>query len=133
MQVIALVLTYAGIALAFLDDIDPQLQTNLPLGAALVFASAVVYALYLVGTGEVLPRVGSGRFTCYAMLAAAGVGRAAAGAAGAGAHEAWGGAEAAWGGAGGAWAGATGARAAGATLMCRAGATGAAGGGGLTS
>lgn len=71
-QVIALVLTYAGIALAFLDDIDPRLQTNLPLGAALIFASAVVYALYLVGTGEVLPRVGSGRFTCYAMLAAAG-------------------------------------------------------------
>lgn len=71
-QVIALVVTYAGIALAFLDDIDPRLQTNLPLGAALIFASAVVYALYLVGTGEVLPRVGSGRFTCYAMLAAAG-------------------------------------------------------------
>ncbi len=71
-QVLALVLTYAGIALAFLDDIDPALQTNLPLGAALIFGSALAYALYLVGSGELIPRVGSGRFTCYAMLAAAG-------------------------------------------------------------
>ncbi|MBC7891624.1 MAG: EamA family transporter, partial [Sphingobacteriaceae bacterium] len=71
-QVVALVLTYAGIALAFLDDIDPALQTNLPLGAALIFGSALAYALYLVGSGELIPRVGSGRFTCYAMLAATG-------------------------------------------------------------
>ena len=71
-QVVALMLTYVGIALAFLDDIDPHLQTNLPLGAALIFGSAFAYALYLVGTGEIIPRVGSGRFTCYAMLAAAG-------------------------------------------------------------
>jgi drug/metabolite transporter (DMT)-like permease len=71
-QAVALLLTYAGIALAFLDNIDPHLQTNLPLGAALIFASALAYALYLVGAGEVIARVGSGRFTCYAMLAAAG-------------------------------------------------------------
>lgn len=71
-QVGALLLTYAGIALAFLDDVDAGLQTNLPLGAALIFACALVYALYLVGSGRVMQRVGSGRFTSYAMLAAGG-------------------------------------------------------------
>nr|WP_276510043.1 DMT family transporter [Niveibacterium umoris] len=37
------------------------------LGGALVFASAVCYALYLTGCGEMVSRLGSRRFTALAM------------------------------------------------------------------
>src|SRR5512145_310657 len=43
---------------------------NLPLGATLVFAGAVGYAVYLVFGTEVIQRVGSMRFTAYALLVA---------------------------------------------------------------
>jgi drug/metabolite transporter (DMT)-like permease len=38
-------------------------------GGALVFASALSYAVYLVGAGDVIARLGSVRFTAWAMLA----------------------------------------------------------------
>jgi drug/metabolite transporter (DMT)-like permease len=47
-------------------------NANLPLGAALVFASAVGYAVYLVAGSQVVRRVGSMRFTAYAMTVASG-------------------------------------------------------------
>lgn len=47
-------------------------NTDLPLGAALVFASAVGYAVYLVAGSQVVRRVGSLRFTAYAMTVASG-------------------------------------------------------------
>jgi drug/metabolite transporter (DMT)-like permease len=40
------------------------------LGAALVLASAIAYASYLVCSGWLIPRVGSSLFTAYIMLAA---------------------------------------------------------------
>ena len=40
-------------------------------GGALVFASAFLYALYLVGAGDVIARLGSMRFIAWAMLASA--------------------------------------------------------------
>ena len=45
-------------------------QHNLWLGAGLVFASATCYAVYLVAGSEVIARVGSVRFTAYAMVVA---------------------------------------------------------------
>lgn len=70
LQVMALVLTYAGILLAFRGSIETGQQTNLGLGAFWVVLSGLVYAVYLVGSDRMLARVGSQRFTCYAMLAA---------------------------------------------------------------
>lgn len=66
----ALALSYAGIALAVWHDIritgDPA---AIALGSALVFASAVGYAIYLVGAGGIIGRLGSSRFIAWAMLA----------------------------------------------------------------
>jgi drug/metabolite transporter (DMT)-like permease len=67
--VAALVLCYIGIALVLANDIEPE-RKNLVLGAALVFASVVAYALYLVGSGELISRVGTLRFASYATTVA---------------------------------------------------------------
>ena len=68
--VVALALSYAGIVLVFGRDLslagDPH---ALWLGGALVFAGAALYALYLVGAGPVIARLGSLRFISWAMLA----------------------------------------------------------------
>jgi drug/metabolite transporter (DMT)-like permease len=66
-EVLALVVSYAGVALVLSNAFD-QPSSNLPLGAALVFAGAVLYAVYLVAGSEVIQRVGSVRFTAYAMM-----------------------------------------------------------------
>lgn len=70
--VLALALSYAGILLVFGHDLsfagDPH---ALWLGGALVFAGAVLYALYLVGAGPVIARLGSLRFIALAMLTSA--------------------------------------------------------------
>lgn len=66
---LALALSYAGIVLVFARDLsfagDPS---AIWLGAALVFSSSFFYALYLVGAGPVIARLGSLRFIALAML-----------------------------------------------------------------
>lgn len=63
----ALALSYLGIALAVGHDLDVSgTAHDVALGGALVFASAVSYALYLMGNGEVVGRLGSARVTAYA-------------------------------------------------------------------
>lgn len=71
MQVFALVLTYAGILLAYLGELrldasNPHFYT----GCLLVLICAFTYAVYIAGSGRVIPLVGATRFTAYAMLAA---------------------------------------------------------------
>jgi drug/metabolite transporter (DMT)-like permease len=67
---VALVLSYAGILLVFGRDLSLAGDTHaLWLGGALVFAGAFLYALYLVGAGPVIARLGSLRFIALAMLA----------------------------------------------------------------
>ena len=68
-EVAALILTYLGLLLVFWQTAGGE-QVNLWLGAALVFASATCYAIYLVAGSEVISRVGSVRFTAYAMTVA---------------------------------------------------------------
>ena len=68
-EVIALALCYAGVALVLSTALE-QHSANLPLGAAFVFGGAVIYAVYLVAGSQVIQRVGSVRFTAYAMTAA---------------------------------------------------------------
>jgi len=65
-QRLALALSYAGILLVF-GDSAPLASSDLDLGAGLVFASAVVFALFLTGSGHFIPRFGSRRFTAYSM------------------------------------------------------------------
>jgi drug/metabolite transporter (DMT)-like permease len=69
-QYIALALTYFGVALAFIGGIEVTASSNLILGGGLIFFSAFVYACYLIGSGRLLPKVGTLRFTSYAMISA---------------------------------------------------------------
>ncbi len=62
-ELIAFAVCYAGLALVLLNE--PGHSVNLPLGAGLVFAGGVTYAIYLVTGSDVLRRVGSIRFSAY--------------------------------------------------------------------
>jgi drug/metabolite transporter (DMT)-like permease len=63
----ALVLCYLGIGLAFAHDLRFGDARAVWIGAALVFASSLSYALYLSGSGGMIERLGSMRFTALAM------------------------------------------------------------------
>ena len=70
-QLGALFLTYAGMALVVSNQVHGGAEGKLfVFGAALVFASALLYAVYLVAGGELIKRVGSMRFTAYSMVVA---------------------------------------------------------------
>ncbi|HQR04814.1 MAG TPA: DMT family transporter [Rhodocyclaceae bacterium] len=65
----ALALTYAGIALAFLHDLRTLGDVaQVWLGAGLVLASAISFAGYLIGSAGLIVKLGSGRFTAWAMM-----------------------------------------------------------------
>ena len=69
-EVVALAISYAGIALVFAHDLQFGGDAHaLWVGGGLVFASALTYAVYLVGAGSVIARLGSMRFIAWAMLA----------------------------------------------------------------
>jgi drug/metabolite transporter (DMT)-like permease len=74
-QLVALVLSYGGIALVFVEQVTGGLghARDLALGGVLMFASAVVYSVYLIGSSRVVHRFGAIRFTAWAMLAATAV------------------------------------------------------------
>jgi drug/metabolite transporter (DMT)-like permease len=58
LQAVAMVVSYAGVLLVFGHEAGQQ-GPNAALGAALVFASAISYAIYLVYSGELVKRLGS--------------------------------------------------------------------------
>lgn len=60
-QIWAMALSYAGILLVFGHELkfDGSTSSNTVLGAALVFGSAVSYAIYLSYSGEMVQRLGS--------------------------------------------------------------------------
>jgi drug/metabolite transporter (DMT)-like permease len=67
--VVALVISYAGIALVFASDLRAGSDPGAVLtGGALVFGSGLLYAIYLVRAGPVIARIGSARFIAWAML-----------------------------------------------------------------
>src|SRR3990167_6733837 len=68
-QVGALLLSYAGIGLAFAHDLEVAQDSNAVLiGAAFVFASALSYALYSAGAEIAVHRLGTLRFPAPAIL-----------------------------------------------------------------
>ena len=71
-QWLALVITYAGLLLAFWGEVrlDNQSQTFY-LGVILIFVCAVTYAMYIVGSGQLIPTIGAAKFNSYAMSFAA--------------------------------------------------------------
>lgn len=70
-QKIALLLTYAGIILAYIGELNIYSGNgNFIFGSMLIFLCAVTYAIYIAGSGKMIPEVGASRFTAYAMLSA---------------------------------------------------------------
>lgn len=68
-EVGSLLLSYAGIALAFFHDLEFAGDTRtVLLGAAFVFGSSLSYAFYLAGSAPMIQRLGAARFTALAMI-----------------------------------------------------------------
>lgn len=59
---LAIGVSYAGMALVVWPDVH-NAGEHLALGVALVFGGALAYACYLVGSGEIIKRLGANRFT----------------------------------------------------------------------
>jgi drug/metabolite transporter (DMT)-like permease len=68
--VFALLLSYGGIVFVFWHDLRVAGDAGaVATGGALVFGSAFCYAVYLVGAGDLIGRIGSTRFIALARLA----------------------------------------------------------------
>lgn len=68
---IALTLTYLGIAIAFLENLTMDKEEHFLLGAFFIFLAALAYAIYLIGSGILVPRVGTLRYNSFCMSFAA--------------------------------------------------------------
>lgn len=68
-EVLALLVTYAGLGLVLANSVAGQ-HEYLLLGAGMVFGSAMAYSVYLVIGTQVIRRVGSVRFSAYALTVA---------------------------------------------------------------
>jgi len=67
---VAMALSYGGIALVFVHAAGVREGGSVVLGTLLVFLSTLSYSTYLVGAGHVIKRIGTARFTAYAMVVA---------------------------------------------------------------
>ena len=67
-KAIAIVVSYIGIALAFWGKTQDDIQENFWLGVFLIFASAVTFSIYLVGSEKIIPKFGVQKFTSYCMI-----------------------------------------------------------------
>jgi drug/metabolite transporter (DMT)-like permease len=63
---IALAVSYAGVALVFVENLRVQGE-HILLGSGLVLLAALSYALYLSMSGQLITRIGSLRLVAYAM------------------------------------------------------------------
>jgi drug/metabolite transporter (DMT)-like permease len=71
-QWIALVITYVGLLIAFWGEVSfVGKSTQFYLGAGSIFICAITYAMYIVGSGRIIPAVGATKFNSYAMSFAA--------------------------------------------------------------
>jgi len=70
LQWYALVVGYLGVIVVFIQDASSTGSMAM-LGMLLVFASACSYAVYMIGSGEMVRRVGSVRLVVYASSASA--------------------------------------------------------------
>jgi drug/metabolite transporter (DMT)-like permease len=68
-HILALILAYAGVAILFGAEIGHQ-GPNALLGGGLIFAGALIYAVYVTASKPVISAMGSTLFTAFAMSAA---------------------------------------------------------------
>ncbi|HZB12965.1 MAG TPA: DMT family transporter [Chryseolinea sp.] len=71
-QWLAVLITYIGLTIAFWGEVSFKNETtNFYLGVLLIFVCAVTYAIYIVGSGQLIPTIGAAKFNSYAMSFAA--------------------------------------------------------------
>lgn len=68
-QKIALIIIYSGIFICYYFKIG--VTQNFQLGVFLIFCCTFTYAIFIVGSSEVIPKVGSVRFTAWVMSVSA--------------------------------------------------------------
>jgi drug/metabolite transporter (DMT)-like permease len=69
-QALALVLSYAGMILVFIGNMMQASSPSLYVGSILVAGSALTFAFFMIGSGVLIKRIGSMRFTAYSMTTA---------------------------------------------------------------
>ena len=69
-QLMALLVSYAGVALAFAGDIRAGHSSDIATGSVLVFACAITYSLYVLMSGRMIPKMGVSFFTAISMMSA---------------------------------------------------------------
>jgi drug/metabolite transporter (DMT)-like permease len=70
MQKMALLLTYGGILLAYIGELTFNVHTpGFFLGSLLIFLCSITFAVYVAGSGKMIPELGATKFTAYVMLA----------------------------------------------------------------
>lgn len=65
----ALILSYLGIAIAYFGEL--QIDTGNPnffWGSILIFLCSITFAIYIAGSGYIIPKIGASKFTAYALL-----------------------------------------------------------------
>lgn len=69
LQWFAVLVTYCGLMWALFGEVSlrESAEGNFLRGAMLVFGCAVTFALYIVGSGYLIPKVGAAKFNSYAM------------------------------------------------------------------
>lgn len=69
-QLLALLLTYTGIGIAFLGELKLDTSNeHFYFGAFMIFLCAITFATYLVGSDKLVKKIGVTQFTAYSMLA----------------------------------------------------------------
>lgn len=71
-QAWAILVTYFGVAIVFVSELNQGQSEHVIFGTVLIFLSALTYAGYLVGSGWLIPKFGATRFTSYAMIISCG-------------------------------------------------------------
>lgn len=68
-QGIAVGISYAGLLMAFLGEaaLLESHNKNFYIGSFAIFLCAITYALYIIGSGRLIPQVGAAKFNSYAM------------------------------------------------------------------
>jgi drug/metabolite transporter (DMT)-like permease len=66
-QWLAIVITYFGIIVIFIPDIGKPGNNQVWLGSSLIFMSAFMFAIYIIGSEKIIPKLGSVLFTAMAM------------------------------------------------------------------
>jgi len=68
-QLWAIVISYVGMVIAYFGELKiDTANSNFYWGSLLIFLCAITYAVYIAGSGHIIPKIGASKFTAYALL-----------------------------------------------------------------